>query len=369
MSLRFPILRGYWEEVGRVTRLLLRVWPLTAVIVLAAIPEPLSRREPPVVGKIPLPPPLEVGSIAYSPDGKEIACLAVGLAESNDAGANEMMGRVGLIRLTERRLRFLTTGGLDVAPVWRTDGRHILFFRWVPQEKAAVLFVVAPGEKARRLFKNGGRVPCEYSIDTPDEMSVTADDAWVIFSHYLPQQRRSAKREVSRVNLVTGETATFPTIEGYDPYEVAANPQEPKTVAYDALRTHEVALGKLPRRESVLVVGGPDRAHQRVIDRVPSGTISSLAWSADGKALAYVATLEDPADWQVLSDQVRVWDAGANKTRVIRAARTDILGDVAWAPDGAHLACVVTLGGLDAGERSELQIWRVKAASPAPGKP
>jgi len=118
--------------------------------------------------------------------------------------------------------------------------------------------------------------------------------------------------------------------------------------------------------EGVLVMGDIGGKDQRVIDRVSGAydTLGSLAWRPDGQALAYLVSLESKPGGTGGKplQEIRLWAAATDGIRVLRKADpadSYAFSDIAWAPDGEHLASIVTNGWATSAQRDEVQIWSV----------
>jgi len=341
-----PACDGQWRSnAAWLTVLVATLLLATASVIVAALANSQAPRGRAALAglTVPLPRPLDISGIAYPRSGCKIACRAGGLPYmAVGAAGAERVGDIGLISVNGRVFDFLTVDGEATEPAWRMDGKRIVFFRWNPRRKAAELYQVGADGHEQPLFKDGPAIPCDED-DTPGPPCVTADDAHVVFWHYVPEERQRGTTRVSIVDLSSGEMRALYAF-GTNPTQLATDPKHANRIAYVTSPPPQESSAT-SRDRLLLVVGDLNEKWHRIVDRLsgPRTHIDSLAWRPDGQALAYVVTIEGtaPEKGERGRSEIRVWDVRSGRRSVVFSVGDSYsLGDIAWAPRGGAFACV-----------------------------
>jgi dipeptidyl aminopeptidase/acylaminoacyl peptidase len=280
--------------------LLLAAWPLAAA-------ETLSPFD---VAKI-----RSVASVAISPDGSRIAyTLTVPrrvLDEEDGEAWSELhvVGRDGVSRP-------FVTGAVDVgAAAWTKDGKEISFIaRRGKDEHRCLYSIPADGGEARRLLCHDGDIT-SYSF-APDGKRVA----------YLASEEPSRKRK--------------------DLEKKGFNEQ----VYEESARNVRIWVATVE----------PGGARPKALEL--KGSASELHWSPAGPLLAVALAPTSLVDENYMSRRVTIVDADSGKS-VARIENPGKLGQIAWSPDGRNLAYVA---GADKNDPSAGRLMAVPSGGGSP---
>lgn len=281
------------------------------VLILALAASPLRATEvltPQHVAKI-----RGVSSVAMSPDGARIAYVLTAprrplLDDDGPAWAElHVVGRDAVSRA-------FVTGDVSVSGVaWTKDGRSISFLAKRGKDEHRCLYLIpAEGGEARRLLAHGADIT-SYS--------------------WSPDGKRVAF-------LAAEET-----------------PKKQKDIEKKGFTQEVVDESAKPVRIWVASIGDAD-AKTRLIDL--RGSASEISWSPAGSRLAVALAPTSLVDDSYTSRKVTVVDADAGRI-VAQLSNPGKLGPIAWSPDGKTLAYVA---GADEHDPSA---GRLMAASAAGG--
>lgn len=255
-----------------------------------------------------------VSSVAMSPDGSRIAyTLAVPrrpLVDDDGAAWAELhvVGRDG-------RSRAFVSGDVSVSGIgWTREGRGISFLAKRGKDEHRSLYVIpAEGGEARRVLGYATDI-LSYAF-SPDGKRVA-----FLAKEEAPKKQRDAEKK------------------GF---------------------TQEV-LDESPRPVRIFVASVEDpEAKPRLLD--VSGSATLLSWSPAGPLLAAAVAATPLVDDELMNRRVTVVDADAGRV-VAQLANPGKLGQIAWSPDGKTLAYT------SAADRSDPSPGRLMAA-PAAGGP
>jgi eukaryotic-like serine/threonine-protein kinase len=215
-------------------------------------------------------------SPSFSPDGNQVAFSWTGERDDNQDIYVRLVGAGAPLRLT-------TDPRPDLEPEWSPDGRHIAFLRRVERELVEVMLVPALGGPERRL----ARLHTRLLFDNP-----ISGLAWTPDAKFLLATGGRSPGEPShlhRIAVATGETTVLvPAEEGTDGFHGIALSPDGRTLAAVRIRTADPRPVQLHRlTASWEVDGAPSTAP---ID----SAVSSLAWTADGRALVYRIAVNVP---------------------------------------------------------------------------
>ena len=167
-----------------------------------------------------------------------------------------------------RNRRQLTTGEFGaLSPAVSHDGKTIVFIMF--RDRDTVL---------ARMNRDGRdvRVLCPIAISSPQQPAITSDDRWVFFA--------STIEGVERIWKVSIEGGTAERVTSYDSQRVAVSP-DGKRIAF-----------VIPGGLGIANIDGS--GFTKIADNVSQTSMSSVHWTADGKALLHNAGL---------NDRVNVW--------------------------------------------------------------
>lgn len=243
-----------------------------------------------------------VSSAVVSPDGSMVAYTLLvprpPMGEE-DGAAWEELHVVGKDRVS----RAFVTGEVNVGAVrWAADGRSITFLARRGKDTARSLYRIAvDGGEARRILTHETDMAA-YSF-SPDgaRVAFTARDA-------VPKARRDLERKGFTQEIFEEQvplTRVFVATPGAEATGVAAP-------GADANAAKALPL---------------------------EGSASTLAWSPAGNRLAVALAPTPHVDDDLMMRRVHVVDADSGAV-VAKLENPGKLGEVAWSPDGAHLAMI-----------------------------
>jgi WD40 repeat protein len=242
------------------------------------------------------------GCSAWSPDGKIVA-------------TGDHRDGVILWDSTGRCLASLPTGlqGWNVS--WSPDSRTVASIGWTGRESACMLFDVAARSRRTTLIGPKATYSTLAWSPTGNTLAVTADDRLVTLWEPITEQ--------SRRTLVL---KTYPPLERYPSLiaGVAVLAWSPSG-EFLATASERISLSEQP---SLVKVWNAENGRLRAILPGPSGRVSHLRWSPDGKTLACA-----------YRDQtVILWDLATRKPRTMLRGHTGAITDLAWSPSGRTIA-------------------------------
>lgn len=285
----------------------------------------------------------------WSPDGRQIAFLS----DRNKPGT-----QIFLIPADGGEARALTTlpeGGIE-SPVWSPDGSRIAFlYRATPEDRTEKV----EKERQEKEFSSPVRVHRKlfYRLDGFGYFDDSYWQVWVVDVH-------------------TGEAKAL-TDEPHHHQSPAWSP-DGRTVAFIANRSEDDDLEI--NRDDIWTIPAEGGEIHRV--EAPAGPKSALAWSPDGRMLAYIGHTDPDATWGGRNERVLVVPAeGAAEVPDTRtdgvsgSPARDLTGDsdravgyltlsdlhdvgggvsLRWSPDGRTLYFPIS-------ERGDTRLYRVNA--------
>jgi dipeptidyl aminopeptidase/acylaminoacyl peptidase len=254
-----------------------------------------------------------VASVAISPDGSRIAYVLSVPRDPFEAANGPAWGELHVIG-SDGVSRPYVTGEVSVASVaWTPDGKSVSFLSKRGSDEFRSLYLIdAAGGEARRVFAHEADIS-SYSW-SPDGKQIA----------FLANEAAAKERS----DLATkGFTAKV--------YEETAR----------------------PARIWIASPGGDAKA--RVLDVV--GSASELSWGPSGSAIAVAIAPTSLVDESYTSRRVHVIDATSGKV-LAKSENPGKLGSVAWSPDGKNLAFV---SGAD---RNDPAAGRLMVASASTGQ-
>jgi WD40 repeat protein/class 3 adenylate cyclase len=296
-----------------------------------------------------------VSAVSWSPDGRWIATASrdpfvrVWNAETGELEAR-LSGHTGGEVITVDwgpDSRRLVSGGSDgTARVWEVDeveGREV-FTLTAQQTQAATLAAFSPdGEQVLTGDVGIGAVQIwDLSLQGDAEvMNLPTDDLAPVDVDTLPDGRIVASARDGSVSVWRTDGTHEATIgPGGGPSEpvwrIAASPEGGR------IATVRMSSGVL----SAWDVGTGDRVFE--VDAYPSGEVSSIDWSPDGRYLAAGSLLDD---------RVTIFGADGDRITVLEepASDVDYVETLAFSPGGRVLAVAAT--NTQEPGRSHVSIW------------
>ena len=246
---------------------------------------------------------------ALSPSGEQVAFSWNGEAQDNFDIYVQVVGAAGTVRLTD-------DPAFDWAPTWSPDGREIVFYRYWPEGKFAVVSVPSlPGrERTIREYPFPPGMPNEFlyvlrpALSPDGEWSAGTGESGLLLT-------RRGSGEMRAIADVPGGAETFPAFS-----------PDGRSLAFISWRTGGVDTDLYVVRltEAYQADGEPERltSGMRLAHRP--------AWMPDGREIIFSAAAEiDQGLWRVAA-------SGASAAR-----RVVMVGGGAWSPsissDGQRL--------------------------------
>jgi len=260
-----------------------------------------------------------------SPNGEWIACVISQASREED----RMRSDIWLISTDGKSRRQLTNRShRDVSPRWSPDGAAIAFL--APSADAD-----GDSQQIRVISVTGGESTQITTLPQGVSSPVWSPDGkQIAFLARDPEPKDRRRRPKGSKTMVRGGRVYATDVQ-----------------AIDQLRYRSSAY--LPREEwrQVYVVGRAGGRPRKLTGG--EADHSQIAWSPDGREIAFVSLRGRDPDWDIVGDVWRVPVKGGRPRRL-----THLEGgasEPAWSPDGKHLAFVgstaPTLSGFDA------QIW------------
>lgn len=245
-----------------------------------------------------------VYDIAISPDGQQIAYI---LGVPRDPFNEPDGGAWTELHLVDRdgNSRPMITGRASVSGIeWTPDGTHIAFLAKRDGDKQRSLYVLpADGGEARRVLTHKTAIL---------SVSWSPDGKQVAFRAEEPQKGEKDKKARAKQGF-NAEAYE----EDWQPVHVYVAPVD---LAYQNPGPRAAKPAK-PRKLDL------------------PGSVSSIAWSPDGKHLAFVASATPAIDDEMMFSKLHV--ANIETGEVVGTFETaGKLGQYAWSPDGKHIALI-----------------------------
>ena len=256
-----------------------------------------------------------VSAVALSPDGERIAYLLSSprrpLVDDDGPAWAELhvVGRDGVSRP-------FVTGEVNVSRLaWTKDGRSISFLAKRGKDEHRCLYVIpAEGGEARRVLAHGTDI-VSYAF-SPDGRRVA-----FLATEEKPKERKEAEKKGFTQEVVDESAAPV-----------------------------RIWVASIPEAD----------AKPRLLD--VKGSASDISWSPSGSRLAVAIAPTSLVDDDYMNRNVTVVDAETGKV-VMQAANPGKLGAIAWSPDGRSLAYA------SAADRSDPSPGRLMAVPAAGGEP
>jgi dipeptidyl aminopeptidase/acylaminoacyl peptidase len=245
------------------------------------------------------------GDTQISPDGRRI----VFTVKRADAEKNKYYTALWMADTETGAVRpFTGDGHSDSTPRWSPDGTRIAFVSDRDKPKTQIYLIPADGGEARALtnLEEGGVQSLVWS----------PDGAKIAFLHrVIPEPyREKVKKEREEKELsspVRVHTKLFYRLDGFGYYD-------------ESFWQVWIADAKTGEAKPLT-----DEPHHH----------GSLAWSPDGKTLAFIANRRDDDDLTGTLDEI--WTIPAEGGGIAHVeAPAGPKGALAWSPDGQWLACV-----------------------------
>ena len=282
------------------------------------------------------------GMLDWSPDGRRIAFVR--LAE----GMVASLYVVGVDGGNLRRLTPGSAGGID--PDWSPDGRSVAFRR-----RGGELYLATPdGGSQVRLTRTTG-------TDIRDGQPSWSPDGGRIAFVRKHWRQEAGSAELYVINA-DGSGLRRLTANGIAEQSPAWRPEPTSERILGGRRLRESAPGVIAfARSDGIYAMRPDGTDIRALRRGgPASSAAALAWSPDGRRLAFLSGLPP---------QQSLWVMGADGRHVVRLASAtsaagEFLGPPAWSPDGTLLAYTAKRAGAAVAlpaERVDRDVWVVNA--------
>ncbi|HXH25420.1 MAG TPA: S9 family peptidase [Vicinamibacterales bacterium] len=258
-----------------------------------------------------------VASAAISPDGREVAFLRTVPRNPLDSPDGPAWTEVHVVESPGRERPFVTGDITAAAVAWTPDGEGISFLARRGSDEARALYLIPrAGGEARKVVTHGTDI-LEYAW-SPDGKRVA----------FLATEPKSAQlRELER--------------KGFN-----------QIVYEESVRPVRVWVAEVPASGTA--------SNARALD-LP-GSAASLRWSPAGNRLALTLAPTALVDDSYVRRTLHVVDADSGRI-VARIDNPGKIGDIAWSPDGNHLAYI---SAADANDPLEGRLMVVAATGGTP---
>ncbi|MCH8478629.1 MAG: S9 family peptidase [Wenzhouxiangella sp.] len=243
----------------------------------------------------------------------------------------------------EQIAKLRSVGQVEVSP----DGRRIAYTRTEPRDLSreddgpawTELHVIGPGGNSRPFIS--GQVNVGAISWTPDSSAIA----------FLARRGDDRQRQLYTIPVAGGEAVRHTSLEtGVAGYSfspdgrrvalIATEPQDAETRRLADMGFNQIIFEEdwRPRRLWMLDLnGGPDSEPDMI---ELEGSVQEVQWSPAGDRLALKVTPRQLVDDTLMFQRIRIISPGGSELG--RIDNPGKLGQMAWSPDGAHLAFIAT---------------------------
>ena len=290
----------------------------------------------------------DVSDPQVSPDGRWVAYVVT----MNDRRADEARGAIWMVSWDGSQRLALTSAAQGTGkPRWSPDGRYLAFLATPPgATKAQLMLLDRRGGEARQLSSVGGDIgDYAWAPDgkrlvftmVPSNASSTAPKPIVIDALHFKDdgdgylwQGRVRHLYLFEVDAARSEQLTV------DPEfndDLPAWSPDGRRIAF--VRTREQGADR-DGREDVAVIEAGAGARARVIARPYAPNGQKLAWSPDGKLIAYLQGRE-PKFYAYMQDRLFVMPAAGGASRALTDKLDRAVTSYAFTADSASIRATV----------------------------